>query len=121
MKDAIALDSSKSLYHHGLGSVYARAFEASRDKEMFQLAYAEFKEAIELNPLDSRLLGLLAKLYVSAAQAAPLSRKRRRPTKSLVACRLRVYERAIQLARHFRACIDTNRLDFTGCLESERG
>ncbi|MCS6319959.1 MAG: O-antigen ligase family protein, partial [Nitrospira sp.] len=45
LKTAVAWDPGKALYHHGLGSVYARAFEASRDKQDFQLAYAEFKQA----------------------------------------------------------------------------
>ena len=62
LQSAIAWDPGKSLYHHGLGSVYARVFETSREQEAFRLAHAEFKAAIELNPLDSRLLGLLAQL-----------------------------------------------------------
>lgn len=98
LKSAIALDPGKSLYHHGLGSVYARAFEASRDKEMFRLAHAEFREAIELNPLDSRLLGLLAQLYVSAAQASSLSGGLDEERKSWLRAALQVYERAVRLA-----------------------
>ncbi len=98
LKDAIALDPSKSLYHHGLGSVYARAFERSRDKEMFRLAHAEFKEAIELNPLDSRLLGLLAQLYLSAAQSPGLSASIDDQQKAWLRAALRVYERASQFA-----------------------
>lgn len=98
LKDAIALDPSKSLYHHGLGSVYARAFETSRDKEMFQLAHAEFKEAIELNPLDSRLLGLLAQLYLTAAQSPGLSASIDDQQKAWLRAALRVYERASQFA-----------------------
>ena len=98
LKQAIALDPGKSLYHHGLGSVYARAFDVSRDKEMFQLAYAEFKEAIELNPLDSRLLGLLAQLYVSAAHPASLSRGLDEQQQAWLRAALRVYERAVRLA-----------------------
>lgn len=98
LKAAIALDSSKSLYHHGLGSIYARAFETSRDKEMFRLAHAEFKEAIELNPLDSRLLGLLAQLYLSAAQSPGLSASIDDQQKAWLRAALRVYERASQFA-----------------------
>ncbi len=98
LQHAIALDPGKSLYHHGLGSVYARAFDASRDKEMFRLAHAEFKEAIELNPLDSRLLGLLGQLYVSAAQAPSLSGGLDEQRKSWIRAALRVYERAVRLA-----------------------
>lgn len=97
LKAAIALDPGKALYHHGLGSVYARTFEATREKKAFQLAYAEFKAAIELNPLDSRLLGLLGQLYVAAAQ--PLSS----PTpdeqqKIWLRAAVQAYERAIHLA-----------------------
>jgi Tfp pilus assembly protein PilF len=97
LKEAIALDPGKALYHHGLGSVYARAFEATRDKQAFQLAYAEFKTAIELNPLDSRLLGLLGQLYVSAAQPAssPTSDEQQ---KLWLRAAVQAYERAIQLA-----------------------
>ena len=97
-KQAIALDPGKSLYHHGLGSVYARAFDASRDKEMFQLAHAEFKEAIELNPLDSRLLGLLAQLYVSAAQVPSVSGRLDEQETLWLRAAVRVYERAVRLA-----------------------
>jgi len=97
LKEAIALDPGKALYHHGLGSVYARTFEATREKQTFQLAHAEFKTAIELNPLDNRLLGLLGQLYVSAAQPAssPTSDEQQ---KSWLRAAVQVYERAIQLA-----------------------
>ncbi|MCW5780177.1 MAG: O-antigen ligase family protein [Nitrospira sp.] len=98
LKNAIALDPGKSLYHHGLGSVYARAFDASRDKEMFRLAHEEFKEAIELNPLDSRLLGLLAQLYVSAAHTASISGGLDEQQQAWLRAALRVYERAVRLA-----------------------
>lgn len=98
LQTAIAWDPGKSLYHHGLGSVYARAFEASRENEVFQLAHAEFKEAIELNPLDSRLLGLLAQLYVSAAQTPSSSTISDEQRKAWLRAALRVYSRAIQLA-----------------------
>ncbi len=98
LKTAVALDPGKALYHHGLGSVYARAFDVSRGKQDFQLAYAEFKQAIELNPLDSRLLGLLAQLYVSAAHvpAAPLASDDQQ--KFWLRAAVQVYERAIRLA-----------------------
>lgn len=98
LKTAVALDPGKALYHHGLGSVYARAFEASRDKQAFQLAYAEFRRAIELNPLDSRLFGLLGQLYVSAAQvpAAPAASDDQQ--KVWLRAAVQVYERAIRLA-----------------------
>jgi tetratricopeptide (TPR) repeat protein len=97
MKNAIALDPGKALYHHGLGSVYAREFETTRDEQTFQLAHAEFKAAIELNPLDSRLLGLLGQLYVSAAQPASLSIVDEQQ-KPLLHAAVQAYERAIQLA-----------------------
>lgn len=97
-KQAIALDPGKSLYHHGLGSVYARAFDASRDKEMFQLAHAEFKEAIELNPLDSRLLRLLAQLYLSAAQVPSVAGRLDEQQTFWLRAAVRVYERAVRLA-----------------------
>lgn len=97
LKAAIALDSGKALYHHGLGSVYARTFEAMREKQAFQLAYAEFKAAIELNPLDSRLLGLLGQLYVSAAQ--PLSSPSPDEQQKIwLRAAVQAYERAIHLA-----------------------
>ena len=69
LQNAIALDPGKALYHHGLGSVYAKTFESTREKQAFQHAHEELKAAIGLNPLDSRLLGLLGQLYVSAAQS----------------------------------------------------
>jgi len=97
LQTAIAWDPGKSLYHHGLGSVYARAFELSRAQESFQLAQEEFKTAIELNPLDNRLLGLLAQLYVSAAQS-PSSTPTSEQRKDWLRAALHVYEHAVQLA-----------------------
>jgi O-antigen ligase len=98
MKEAIALDPGKALYHHGLGSVYARAFDSSREKQAFQHAYVEFKEAIELNPLDSRLLGLLGQLYVSAAQSPSSRAISDEQQKPWLRAAVRAYERAIELA-----------------------
>lgn len=98
LKQAIGFDPGKALYHHGLGSVYARVFESTRDKQTFQRAHEELKAAIEINPLDSRLLGLLAQLYVSAAQvpsAPPLLNDQQAVW---VRAAVRVYERAINLA-----------------------
>ncbi|ULA61967.1 MAG: TPRREGION domain-containing protein [Nitrospira sp.] len=95
---AIAWDPGKSLYHHGLGSVYARAFETSRAQNSFRLAEEEFKTAIELNPLDSRLLGLLAQLYVSAAQSSSGTAPSLEQRKNWLRAALQVYERAVQLA-----------------------
>lgn len=98
LQSAIAWDPGKSLYHHGLGSVYARVFETSREQEAFRLAHAEFKAAIELNPLDSRLLGLLAQLYVSAAQSPSGLADSLEQRKGWLRAAVRVYERASQLA-----------------------
>jgi tetratricopeptide (TPR) repeat protein len=102
LKTAVALDPGKALYHHGLGSVYARVFEASRDKQAFQLAYAEFKHAIELNPLDSRLLGswgncMYPRRKSHAAQAAFDDQQ-----KVWLRAAVQVYERAIQLCAILR-------------------
>lgn len=98
LQDAIALDSGKALYHHGLGSVYARAFDATGQKQAFQNACAEFKEAIDLNPLDNRLLGLLGQLYVSAAQAPPSAGLTAQERRGWLRAAVPVYEQAIQLA-----------------------
>ncbi len=98
LKAAVAMDPGKTLYHHGLGSVYARAFEVSGDKQVFQLAYAEFTRAIELNPLDSRLLGLLGQLYVSATQVPAAFTASNDQQKVWLRAAVQVYERAIQLA-----------------------
>ncbi len=98
LKDAIALDPGKALYHHGLGSVYARAFETTGEEQAFQKAQAEFKDAIELNPLDSRLLGLLGQLYVSAAQAPYSSAFTNEQRRVLLRAALSVYEQVIHLA-----------------------
>lgn len=98
LQEAIAWDPGKSLYHHGLGSVYARAFEISHEQEAFRLAHAEFKIAIELNPLDSRLLGLLAQLYVSAAYPPSGISGSLEQRNNWLRAALRVYARAVQLA-----------------------
>lgn len=98
LQKAIAWDPGKSLYHHGLGSVYARAFDASHDQDTFRLAHDEFKTAIELNPLDSRLLGLLAQLYMSAAQSPSGTTDALEQRNNWLRAALRVYVRAVQLA-----------------------
>jgi tetratricopeptide (TPR) repeat protein len=98
LKDAIALDPGKALYHHGLGSLYARAFDTTGEKQAFQKAYGEFKEAIDLNPLDNRLLGLLGQLYVSAAQAPQSSGITAEERRAWLRAAIPVYEQAIQLA-----------------------
>lgn len=98
LKDAVALDPGKSLYHHGLGSVYARVFETTGENRAFQDAHAEFKEAIALNPLDGRLLGLLGQLYVSAARAPYTSGISNEQRRAWLAAAIPVYEQAIQLA-----------------------
>jgi len=98
LKNAIALDPGKALYHHGLASVYAREFETTGEKQAFQNAYAEYKEAIDLNPLDIRLLGLLGQLYVSAAQVPHSSDVSSEQRRVLLRAALLVYGHAIQLA-----------------------
>jgi len=98
LKKAIALDPGKSLYHHGLGSTYARVFETTGDKQAFKDACAEFKKAIELNPLDSRLPGLLGQLYVSAAQAPRIFGTSTEQRRALLTAAIPIYEQAIRLA-----------------------
>lgn len=98
LQDAIALDPGKSLYHHGLGSIYARAFETTGEKQAFQNAAVEFKEAIDLNPLDNRLLGLLGQLYVSVAQAPQTSGVTTEERRIWLREAISIYEQAIQLA-----------------------
>ncbi len=98
LEDAIALDPGKALYHHGLGSVYARAFETRGENRAFEKAQAEFREAIDLNPLDSRLLGLLGQLYVSAAQAPHSFAVSAEQRGAWLRAAVQVYEQAIELA-----------------------
>jgi O-antigen ligase/Flp pilus assembly protein TadD len=98
LNDAIALDSDKSLYHHGLGSIYARSFATTGETQAFRNAQIEFKKAIELNPLDSRLLGLLGELYVSAAQVSGKSAISTEQRRGWLVNGVQAYEQAIQLA-----------------------
>lgn len=98
LEQAIAWDPDKALYHHGLGSVYAKVFETSGDQQDFEKAQSEFREAIELNPLDNRLLGLMARLYVSAAQAPRSSMLSIEQRKARLHAAAQMYEQAIRLA-----------------------
>ena len=98
MKDAIALDPEKALYHHGLGSVYAKVFERTGANDAFQNAHAQYKEAIGLNPLDNRLLGLLGQLYASAAQVPQSFGITVEERRGWLRAAVPVYEHAIQLA-----------------------
>ncbi|MEB2338089.1 MAG: O-antigen ligase family protein [Nitrospirales bacterium] len=96
LKRAIAWDPDKSLYHHGLGSVYTKQFEVTAHEQDFLQAKREFERAIELNPLDSRVFALLAQLYLTAAQSSHMSSDEQR--RALLAGSARLYEETIRLA-----------------------
>ena len=73
LREAVALDPGKALYHQGLGAVYAKMFESTGEEQAYQVAKAEFEEAIDINPLDGRLSAMMGQLYVSATNAAGAS------------------------------------------------
>lgn len=64
---AIALDEDKALYHSALGSVQFKIFQTTHQLEAIEASLRELKTAIELNPLDGRLFGLLGHVYRSWA------------------------------------------------------
>jgi len=68
LKEAIAIDPGKALYHQGLGTIHARIFDVSGDEQAFETARTEFQQAIDINPLDGRLPALMGQLYVSASK-----------------------------------------------------
>ena len=98
LERAISWDPGKALYHHGLGSVYARAFQSTGAQQDFERAQSAFREAIELNPLDNRLPGLMGQLYVSAAQAPRSSMLRIEDRKAKLHAALEAYDQATRLA-----------------------
>jgi tetratricopeptide (TPR) repeat protein len=66
-QQAIRLDSGKSLYHHALAGAYLQQYQRVHDEKLAKESIREFRIAIDLNPLDGRLHGLLA--HVDAAVA----------------------------------------------------
>jgi tetratricopeptide (TPR) repeat protein len=95
---AISWDSGKALYHHGLGSVRARVFQSTGSQQDFEKAQSAFREAIELNPLDNRLRGLMGQLYMSSVQAPRSSMLSIEERKARLRDASQAYEQALQLA-----------------------
>ena len=95
---AISWDSGKALYHHGLGSVRTRVFQSTGSQQDFEKAQSAFQEAIELNPLDNRLRGLMGQLYMSSAQAPRSSMLSIEERKARLRNASQAYEQALQLA-----------------------
>jgi O-antigen ligase len=98
LQTAVALDPGKTLYHHGLGSMYAKQFETTGDPEIFLKARAEFQEAMQINPLDARLPALLGQLYIASTgnkkNPSPLAQQRIQHLRAA----LQAYEQAATLA-----------------------
>ncbi len=66
-RSAIALDPGKSLYHSSMAAALFHAFERTGDWELGRASVVEQESAVNLNPLDGRLFGVLGYLYQSLA------------------------------------------------------
>lgn len=101
LREAVALDPGKALYHQGLGTIYAKMFESTGEGHAFQVAKAEFQEAIEINPLDGRLSAMMAQLYVSATNAPNASSATTNQRVALLRAARQAYDRAVSLTPFF--------------------
>src|SRR5215471_1996307 len=97
LREAVAIDPGKALYHQGLGSIHAKIFDASGDEQAFQTARSEFQEAIEINPLDGRLSALMGQLYVSASKTLGSSPASNAQRNTWLQSAREAYERAATL------------------------
>ena len=101
LREAVALDPGKALYHQGLGAVYAKMFESTGEEQAYQVAKAEFEEAIGINPLDGRLSAMMGQLYVSATNAAGASSASTEQRIALLRAARQAYDRAVSLTPFF--------------------
>ena len=101
LREAVALDPGKALYHQGLGTMYAKMFESTGEGHAFQVAKTEFQEAIEINPLDGRLSAMMAQLYVSATNAPNASSATTNQRVALLRAARQAYDRAVSLTPFF--------------------
>jgi tetratricopeptide (TPR) repeat protein len=92
---AIDLDPGKSLYHGAVAAVHFKRYEKTHEQAAAMVAIAELKRAIELNPLDGRLPGLLGHVYL-VLSASPSAAGNPSQAVSLQAARS-AYERAAVL------------------------
>ncbi len=62
---AVAFDSAKALYHSSLGAAHFQVFQQTHSLQSGQAVVDELQLAIQLNPLDGRLFGLLGHVYMN--------------------------------------------------------
>jgi O-antigen ligase len=72
-EEATALDPGRSTYHSVLANTYLNLYRQVAVPPTANLALQEFHAAIRLNPLDGRILGELARAYISLSDAPALS------------------------------------------------
>jgi Tfp pilus assembly protein PilF len=101
LREAVALDPGKAQYHQGLGVAYAKVFAATGQEEAFQVAKAEFREAIDINPLDGRLSAMMGQLYVSATNAPGTSSLSPEQKIAWLQAARQAYDRAVSLTPFF--------------------
>lgn len=94
---AVTLDSGKALYHSSMGAAYFQVFERTGDGAAAQAAIEELQSAMDLNPLDGRLPGLIGHVYAALsttdlAQNSPEEQRTLRLRSAAAA-----YERAVEL------------------------
>ncbi|MGH7229362.1 MAG: O-antigen ligase family protein [Nitrospiraceae bacterium] len=108
---AVALDSGKALYHSSLAAAYFQVFEQTRDRAAAQAAVDELQSAIQLNPLDGRLPGLLGHVYVRLSSSLSPSEPYSELRKSWLRSALSAYERATDLEPYAPFyCLERGRL-----------
>jgi tetratricopeptide (TPR) repeat protein len=66
-RQAVNLDAGKALYHSALAGAYLAMYDRHGNAAAAQRTIDEFQTALDLNPLDGRLAGLLADAYARFA------------------------------------------------------
>jgi O-antigen ligase/Flp pilus assembly protein TadD len=98
---AVALDSAKALYHSSLGAAHFQVFQRTHKLQSGQTAVDELQLAIQLNPLDGHLFGLLGHVYMnfSSSMSRPDSTENAISEQRLSWLRAasKAYQRAIEL------------------------
>jgi O-antigen ligase len=93
---AVTLDPGKALYHSSMAAAQYQVYRTSHDQRAVHTALEQLQEAVALNPLDGRLMGLLGGLYRSLAML-PDTRTRQQAWLHLAQ---QAFEKAAELEPH---------------------
>jgi O-antigen ligase len=93
-QSAIDLDPQKALYYSAMSGAYFQMFQRTGDREVAQSAVDALRKAIQLNPLDGRLPGLLGHVCSVLAEAVSQGDSSGTPREAWLQFALSAYEQA---------------------------